>query len=293
MLLQKGQQVVDDPTWIYDIKWDGWRVLIHKEGDRVEAFTREGNNITAKFPELQAAGHSIKEHKAIIDAEGVVLRDGVSVFEDFSYRGLLTNKDKIEQATLTHPATFIAFDVLTDKSIMRQPLFERKQVLSSIIEPSNSLQVTPSIEGNGSHIFQLTKDNNMEGVVGKRRNSVYKTNHRSKEWLKYKHFKIAETTILGYSENPFSVIVGTRLPNDKYKRLANVEFGFTPEEKLAFRQIAKQLIIKAERGITWLEPRVNCKVQYLEKTKSGLLRIVSFKGFSIDDTTVERISKTI
>lgn len=139
MLLGTGKEVIDNPDTIWDIKWDGWRTLIHKEGKRVEAYTREGNNITAKFPELQAVGQAIKAHTAIIDAEGVVLKSGVSLFEDFAFRGSLSNKEKIEQATLTHPATFIAFDVLaTNKSVMRQPLFERKELLSSIIEPSNN-----------------------------------------------------------------------------------------------------------------------------------------------------------
>ena len=174
---------------------------------------------------------------------------------------------------------------------MRQPLFERKGLLSSIIEPSNNLIVTPSIVENGSHIFQITKEMNMEGIVGKRRDSIYKINHQSSnDWLKYKHLKIAETVILGYSEKPFSIVVGTRLGNGKYKRLANVEFGFSTDEKMAFRQIAKQLIIKSERNITWIEPLLKCKVQYLEKTRTGMLRIASFKGFNFEQITEKHIS---
>lgn len=285
MLLHMGnnEEIDDDPNWIYDIKWDGWRILVHKDGDRVEAYTRHGNNVTAKFPELQAVGQSIKENTAIIDCEGVVLRNGISVFDDFAYRGRLSNKDKIEQSTLTHPATFIAFDILeTDKTHTNKPLVERKEILSSIIEPSSTLLVTPSIVGNGSNIFQLTKDRGMEGIVGKRINSTYKTNHRSHDWLKYKHFKIADVVILGYKENPFTMLVGKQLSSGKYKPLANVEFGFKPEEKTAFREIAKQIVTKVERDVTWIEPRLYCKVQYLEKTNTGSLRIVSFKGFNFD-----------
>lgn len=86
MLLQMGKEVIDDPNVCFDIKWDGWRILLHKEGNRVEAYTRHGNNITSKFPELVDAGHSITEHTAILDCEGVVLRNGKnSVFEDFAY----------------------------------------------------------------------------------------------------------------------------------------------------------------------------------------------------------------
>lgn len=285
MLLHMGnnEEIDDDPNWIYDIKWDGWRILLHKEGDRVEAFTRHGNNVTAKFPELQEVGRSIQSHTAIIDCEGVVLRNGISVFDDFAYRGRLSNTSKIEQATITHPATFIAFDVLgTNKPHTQQPLDQRKEILSTIIEPSNSLLVTPSIVGNGSNIFQLTKDKGMEGIVGKRSNSMYKTNHRSHDWLKYKHFKIADVVILGYKENPFTMVVGTLNSNGNYKAIASVEFGFKPEEKTAFREIAKQIVTKVERDVKWIEPRLHCKVQYLEKTASGSLRIVSFKGFDFD-----------
>lgn len=280
MLVATGKEIINTEDWLYQIKWDGWRVLIHKARDRIEAYTREGNNITAKFPELEEVGHSITVDTAIIDTEGVVLRHGVSVFEDFSYRGSLTNKEKITQATITHPVTFVAFDILaTEKELMHYPLFERMEQLDSIITPSNSLQVTPSVDGDGSHIFEVTKEKGMEGIVGKKRDSIYQVNHRSKNWLKYKHFKIIETVILAYKENPFSILVGIELENGRYKRLANVEFGFKLEEKMALRHIAKSIITTVDRDLIWLEPRLYCKVQYLEKTNSGLLRSVSFKGF--------------
>ena len=187
MLLSMGNnnEIINSDEYIYDIKWDGWRILLHKDGNRVEAYTRHGNNVTTKFPELQAVGQSIKEHTAIIDCEGVVLRNGISVFDDFNYRGRLSNKDKVEQATITHPAAFVAFDVLaTDSNHMNKPLVKRKEILNSIIKPSNNLLITPSIVGNGNDIFQLTEDRNMEGIVGKRSNSTYKTNYRSHDWLK-------------------------------------------------------------------------------------------------------------
>ncbi len=75
------------------------------------------------------------------------------------------------------------------------------------------------------------------------------------------------------------MLVGKQLSNGKYQPLANVEFGFKPEEKTAFREIVNQIVTKVERDMTWLEPRLCCKVQYLEKTASGSLRIVSLKVF--------------
>ncbi|WP_291760078.1 hypothetical protein [Lysinibacillus sp. UBA5990] len=70
MLLSMGnnEEIEDNSKWIYDIKWEGWRILLHKQGDRLEAYTRHGNNVTAKFPELQDVGRSINEHTAIIES---------------------------------------------------------------------------------------------------------------------------------------------------------------------------------------------------------------------------------
>lgn len=85
------------------------------------------------------------------------------------------------------------------------------------------------------------------------------------------------------------MIVGVKLSNGKYRPVASVEFGFKPEEKIAFREIAEQIVTNVERDVTWLEPMLHCKVQYLEKTASGSLRIVSFKGFNFDKAPVESV----
>lgn len=286
MLLQFGKELIDDKSLLGDIKFDGWRIILHKKFDYLEAFTRHGTRVTDKFPELEAAGRSIKCDSAILDCEGVVLREGGrSDFESFSHRGLLSNKEKIKEATKTHPVSFIAFDVLStdDQMHLDKPLIERRKLLTKIIEPSNELLITPFIQGNISKIFELTKEKQMEGIVTKRIDSTYRLNYRSADWLKYKHFKILPNAIImGYKENPFSLIVGSRLENGKMKVLANVEFGFKGYEKVIFRDIASKMIIKEERGVKWLDPILSCAVQYLEKTEKGLLRTVSFKGFNFE-----------
>jgi len=289
MLLHMGKDIINDNKILYDIKWDGWRILIHKQGERIEAYSRHGSNVTAKFPELQEVGRSIKAETAILDCEGVVLRNGNSVFNDFAYRGQLTSEQKINLATKTHPATFIAFDILQseNESHIKEPLIQRKERLSDIIKPSNSLQVTPSIIGDGNRIFELTKDRNMEGIVGKRIDSTYQINQRSYDWLKYKHFKVTNAVILGFKENPFTMIVGERSKNGQYRPIASVEFGFKQEERAAFHQICKEIKIKQEKEVTYIEPRLVCTVQYLERTEKGSLRIVSFKGFNFELTPDE------
>ncbi|MBQ0139854.1 MAG: DNA ligase [Kurthia sp.] len=284
MLLHMGKEIEDDANWLYEIKWDGWRIIIHKQGDRVEAYTRHGNNVTNRFPELKDVGRSILAHTAIIDTEGVVLRNGVSAFDDFAYRGRLTNTHKIQEAMITHPVTFIAFDVLytDDGTHINEPLLQRKERLVNLIQPSNVLMITPSVIGEGKHIFEITKENKLEGVVGKKIDSIYQLNHRSADWLKFKHFKISAAVILGYKERPFQMIVGNYFKNGTLRAVATLEFGFKLEEKQAFKQIAQNIITKKEKDVTWLEPSLVCNVQYLEKTDNGKLRIASFKGFNFD-----------
>ena len=281
MLLSMGQAdaIYNDDRWLYDIKWDGWRILIHKKSDKIEAYTREGNLVTHKFPELNEVFHQIKSQEAIIDCEGVVLRDGNSAFEDFAYRGLLNSPEKVLKAMQTHPVTFVAFDVLaTTESHLNEPLVERKKRLADLIQPSDVLVTSPYVIGEGESLYELTKKRGMEGIVEKRIDAPYQLNKRSKDWIKHKHFKQMDTVILGYKENPFALIVGTHFDHG-LKPVATVEFGFKPEEKLAFRKIASQIISKEAKGVKWLEPILCGTVQYLEKTEKEHLRIVSFKGF--------------
>lgn len=146
MLLTMRNEAFDDERYIFEPKWDGWRILLHKHGDRIEAFTRNGRCVTGKFPELREAAQAINAPSAILDCEGVCVRDGRSVFDDFAYRGRLTSPRKISSAVQSNPVTFVAFDVLmTDRDHTTQPLMVRKHRLAEIVQPSDVL--TPTAPG--------------------------------------------------------------------------------------------------------------------------------------------------
>src|SRR5690625_842775 len=287
MLLCMGKEVTNNPGKLYDIKWDGWRILLHKQGNRIEAFTRHGNNVTFLFHELDKVKENIKADTAILDCEGVVLRKGISNFNDFSYRGLLRNKQKIVDATETHPVSFIAFDIIqTNKTHMKEPLIDRKRRLQEILTPSNVISPTPFILENGKDIYKLTKEQGMEGIVEKSIQSVYKLNTRSSSWLKHKHFKYMDAVIMGYKENPFCLIVGAVF-SGKIKPIATVKYGYTSEDKKAFRSVSRGIITKEENGVTWVEPLLCCNIKYLERNENDRLRITSFNGFKLDKQAIE------
>ena len=106
MLLSSQNEAFNDDHYIFEPKWDGWRILLHKKGKQVEAYTKNGNCVTHLFPELQDIGKSIQADAAILDCEGVCIRDQRPNFDDFAYRGRLKEQLKINAAAHTHPATF-------------------------------------------------------------------------------------------------------------------------------------------------------------------------------------------
>ncbi|WP_258110093.1 DNA ligase [Alicyclobacillus sp. SP_1] len=285
MLLTMRYEAFDDENYIFEPKWDGWRILIHKQGGRIEAYTRQGNCVTRKFPELEAVRDSIKAESAILDCEGVCIRDGRSVFDDFAYRGRLTQSHKIQRAMSTHPATFVAFDVLYANGdvLTNKALMERKDVLHSIVEPSDQLTSTPFFEGNGIALKAETERRNWEGIVAKRRDSLYEPGVRSADWIKIKNWKQLDTVILGYRTEPqFGLVVGLHFPTMTNKPVAVVEYGMSQDQKKAFLMVAKGIQTEFDSGVQWIEPRLCCRVQYLERTERHQLRTVSFKGFQFN-----------
>ncbi len=282
MLATMRPDAFDDPDWLNEPKWDGWRLLIHKQSDHIEAYTRHGTNVTRRFPELQEAVRYIHADSAILDCEGVCLRDGRSVFDDFAYRGRLRDERKILKATQSHPVTFIVFDLIysNDHEHTHEPLVERKKRLADIVEPAQMIMPTMFVRGEGIALKKQTEERNWEGIVAKRANSRYVFGSRSPDWLKVKNWKTIDTVILGYRQKPqFGLIVGAHFPTVRNKPIAVVEFGFRPEEKSAFLAVAKDLHTVKGKDCQWVEPVLCCRVQYLEQTERHNLRIVSFKGF--------------
>jgi bifunctional non-homologous end joining protein LigD len=280
MVVSMGNKPFDDENFIFEPKWDGWRIILHKQGDRIEAYTRNGKIVTSKFPELKEASSAIKANTAILDCEGIVLRNDRPSFDDFSYRGRLSNSSRIKNAVNTHPATFVVFDVLyTDREHLNEPLMQRKQRLSEIVAATPVVTPTMYLEEKGKALFDLTKERDMEGIVAKRKDSKYLLDMKSPDWLKIKHFKSIDVVILGYRTNPFGLVIGLNFRTVKNKPVGVVEFGFKPEEKRLFLELAKQIHTVKDQKVQWIEPRLCCGIKYLERTDTHQLRMTVFGGF--------------
>ncbi|SFK93519.1 bifunctional non-homologous end joining protein LigD [Paenibacillus sp. 1_12] len=283
MIVSVGSEPFDDEMFIFEPKWDGWRILLHKQGERIEAYTRNGNIVTDKFPELMEASKAIKAHTAVLDCEGIVLREGRPVFDDFSYRVRLSNSLRIRNAVHTHPATFVAFDVLyTDREHLKEPLMTRKQRLHEMISETSIITPTIYIEAQGQALFNFTRDRDMEGIVAKRKESKYYPDTTSPDWLKIKHFKTIDVIILGYRTQPFGLVIGLNFRTVQNKPVGVVEYGFKPYEKEMFLELAKQFHKVKDQKTQWMEPRLCCRIEYLERSDTHQLRTTVFRGFLFD-----------
>lgn len=280
MIVSIGPEPFDSDDFLFEPKWDGWRLLLHKQSDRVEIYTRNGLQVTGKFPELKEAASAIKADTAILDGEGIVLRGGRPVFDDFAYRGRLGSSMKIRSAVHSHPVTFVAFDVLmTSKEHMDEPLTERKQRLAELIAPHPAILPTLYVPGQGKTLFGLTKERNMEGIVAKRKRSAYVLGAKTGDWLKMKHFRTIDVIILGYRTKPFALAIGLNFRTMANKPVGVVELGFRPEDKQLLLELAPPLETTWDGRTQWLKPQLCCRIDYLERTDTHQLRTTIFRGF--------------
>ena len=152
----------------------------------------------SKTPELSEI-HKYVNCRCILDGELAVIKDGKPDFYEIQRRSLMTNPTKIEIASKKYPACFTAFDILyyKDHSVNNLPLTKRKELLIQAVTcESDRFAVSRVIENNGIAFYNLTKEQNLEGIVAKRKDSLYYFDKRTKDWIKW-HDKYYFRSVFG------------------------------------------------------------------------------------------------
>lgn len=182
-----------DPGWLFEVKWDGARTLAWIEDGEVRLRSRAGNEVTHQYPELGSLPQRIGARNALLDGEIVVLDEkGRSEFELMQQR---MNVQRPSPDLLSrYPVTYYFFDlVYCDGYDLRQvSLLERKNFLRSILDPGREVRFSDHQLEHGKELFDLAKEQNLEGIVGKRVDSVY-VSARSQNWVKLKATKTLRT----------------------------------------------------------------------------------------------------
>jgi ATP-dependent DNA ligase len=179
----------DDTDYLFEIKWDGIRMLAFIEADGYRLMNRHGIDTTQRYPEFAFLGSL--PPGAVIDGEMVVLRGGKPDFSLVQSRDKSRSPLKIRTLSLAQPATFMAFDLLFEdhQSLFQLPLLERRRRLEDLVGRVNqpALVMSEGILGAGAALFQEACRQKLEGVMAKKVTSSYRPGKRVLEWIKIKH----------------------------------------------------------------------------------------------------------
>lgn len=191
MLVTSGALPADSDAWTYEVKWDGFRALVHVSPSDVLITSRNGHDMTARYPELLALRQHLKT-SAALDGEIVCVNDKGN--PDFA---ALWGRSRGQTSP---PVCFIVFDVLQvgDKLLIEKPYRERRRVLEDLGLAGPHWCTPPSHIGQGAALFAATKEMGLEGVVAKRLDSRYRPGIRSRAWIKTKHFQTKTFALLGW-----------------------------------------------------------------------------------------------
>ncbi|MEE4580517.1 ATP-dependent DNA ligase [Paenibacillus polymyxa] len=236
---------------------------------------------TRQYPELQLPF----EDDIILDGEIACVdpATGISDFESIMSRFQAKRSDKIQRLTVSLPVYYAIFDVLQYKGIdmRKRPLMERKELLFKLQLPSSSFGMVPYVEEAGVPLFEQIQARDMEGVVAKRKDSVY-VSRRSAAWQKVINWSYADVFITGYRKGEFGWLAGVPTSNgDKIRPAGIIEFGASPTHKKAFSGVSKALITSEDREYVYVEPRIRARVKMRNWTKAGLLRSPVFTEFIV------------
>src|ERR1035437_6749863 len=202
MLATSASKAFNDPDWLFEIKWDGYRAVAFIEDGQVRLVSRNQNDLTAQFPELKSLPQFVKVQRAILDGEIVALDDeGRPSFSLMQQRtGFQPGKRRLPRREGV-PVVYYAFDLLylDGLDLRRVALDERKRLLQEKIVSGGVIQFSDHYAEKGLDLFEAAKRRGLEGIVAKKRGSAYEEK-RSTNWLKIKITQRQECVIGGYTD---------------------------------------------------------------------------------------------
>ncbi len=309
MLATLTDKPFDEPGWMYEVKWDGYRAVAYLNNGIIDIKSRNNNSFNEKFYPVYDA---LKKWNinAVFDGEIVVLNDkGLPDFGD------LQNWRSEADGHLV----LYVFDVLWLEgfSLLDVELSERRKILNTLDLPNNTIKRSENFEADGSNFFKLAESMGLEGIMAKKANSKYTTGLRTKEWLKIKTEKRQEAIIGGYTINentskPFSALLLGIFNQGAFVSLGTVGTGFTQNfqkelvKKLKPLEVPKSPFLIApefnkpsrfrpnppKADVVWVKPEIVCEISYREMTKDGAIRHPSFKGLREDKNAGEVVVET-
>jgi DNA ligase D-like protein (predicted ligase) len=301
------QKLPHGQEWLYEVKFDGYRCLAGRDSTEVTLWSRRENLFTKQFPYIAQACERLPPN-TLLDGEIVALDEKGRV----SFNLLQHHRSKAQALV------FYAFDVLIyrGRSVLNVPLYFRREVLRRIFEDNNPapISLSENIEAAPADLIRVVKEFGFEGIVAKRKDSLYESGKRTGAWLKYKVNRGQEFVVGGYTPgNPFDALIVGYYEAEKLLYAAKVRNGFVP---LVRREVATRFkgleidtcpfanlpekkrtqwaLTKEEmKNCVWLKPELVAQIEFTEWTPDGHLRHSNFAGLREDKEAREVVREAL
>jgi len=309
MLATLVDKPFDDPGWLYEVKWDGYRALAYLNNGNVDMRSRNNKDFNEKFYSIFNA---LKKWKinALVDGEVIVANErGISNF------GKLQNWRSEADGELI----FYVFDILwlDGYDLTELSLMKRKDILREVFPSMQNIRLSESFDSGATDFFEVAKKMHLEGIVAKKSDSKYFPGQRSRDWLKIKTGKRQEVIIGGFTKNVgsskifSSLLVGVH-EDDKLRYTGKIGTGFSVKLQKEMMKKFEPLIAEdspftiipdinkpsrfrpnpPQANATWLRPELVCEVSYAEMTSDGVMRHPSFQALREDKNAEEIVLET-
>jgi len=311
MLATAIDKPFDNKEWVFEVKWDGVRAIAFVRNNVARLQSRNGNDITAAYPEVVEAVQKSKigNGSAVLDGEIVVLdKNGHPDFQGHQRRMHIQNVKQIEKLAEEIPATYYLFDILyhDGKNVEQLSYLERRQLLTEAIRLNENIRISDFIEERGVEILAHTKKLNLEGIIAKKKTSTYKEGTRSQDWLKIKNIKTLDCVVVGYTEglgrrkNAFGSLL-LAIYNPKKKKFTFVghsgsgfddkaiELSYSKLQKIRSNTMPIENLPYKNRDTVWVEPLFVAEIKFTGWTKDGIMRAPIFLRFRDDKSPEECI----
>ena len=307
MAAESVSNLPEGDDWIYELKLDGYRALVLNDGTQIQVRSRNNKDLTRLYPSVGAAARQLEVKTVVIDGEVVALSpDGRPSFEVLQHRG----------SNPGHQIVFYAFDLLflNGRDMTGEPLVKRRAKLQAIIGDDSTIRLSQVLPGEASAVVTAVRDAGLEGVIAKRKNSLYQPGERSGDWVKLKLEHQQEFVIGGYRANGSQVdalLVGY-YEGRNLRFASKVRAGLVPHVRRELFQTLNRLQTKAcpfvnlpdahisrwGGGVTteqmaqmhWTRPKLVAQIRFVEWTAEGRLRHSAYLGLR-DDKAAKQVTR--
>ena len=287
MLARHRERPFRDEAWLFELKYDGYRTLAARTPAGPLLLSRNGNDLTARFPEVARAVAALPGADLVADGEIVVLDgEGRPSFQGLQKRAQLSRRPDVERGAVERPATLYLFDLLAlgGHDLRGLPLLERKRLLARLLPPLGTIRYADHVVGEGVALFDEVRRRGLEGILAKRAASPYRGG-RGEDWLKVRADKEGEFWVVGYTEQEPGPrvasldVAGFRDGVPVYA--GRVGSGLDEEQQRELLARLPELATAAwplggapppVKGSRWVRPRLRIEVRYKEWTEGGQLR---------------------